>query len=257
MLITTAGRSTSELTTKAKALAASYSIRYIERTGVSVASLKDRYQADIVVVGKNQLYISPLQNGAKLFFHPNLAMVRAKRLFKGEADPFIQATKLKEGMSLLDCTLGLASDSIIASIAVSERGVVTGIEGSHLLYFLIKEGLQSVSTTSKPFDQAMRRINVVHSDHLLYLKKLETNSFDVVYIDPMFQTGIDTSDGINVIREQTLSSDISFELIEEAKRVAKSRVVIKDHWKSKRFVELGFTQQKRKTSLFHYGIIEL
>nr|WP_295971709.1 hypothetical protein [uncultured Bacillus sp.] len=43
-----------------------------------------------------------------IFFHPNLAMVRAKRMLNGQVDPLITAAGLKEGMSFLDCTLGLA-----------------------------------------------------------------------------------------------------------------------------------------------------
>ena len=92
---------------------------------------------------------------------------------------------------------------------------------------------------------------------LYYLQHAEANSFDIVYFDPMFQEGIEESNGINAIRKQAITSDITAEIIEEAKRVAKERVVLKDHWKSKRFQELGFTQFKRKTSLFHYGTIEL
>jgi hypothetical protein len=73
----------------------------------------------------------------------------------------------------------------------------------------------------------------------------------------VFHLNVDTSSGINSIRGLALTTDIGSEVIAEAKRVAKERVVLKDHWKSKRFTQLGFTQHKRKTSLFHYGTIEL
>lgn len=256
-MITTAGRSTSELITKAKKLSISYGIPYKERNGVSIEALKKRFQDDIIVVGKERLFISLLHGDSNLFFHPNLAMVRAKRMMKGEAEPLIRAAKLKEGMSFLDCTLGLASDSIIASLAVGANGVVTGIEGNHLLYFLANEGLTSFSSENKDFDQAMKRIQVVHSDHDSFLLQAETASVDVVYFDPMFHEGIDASNGMNSIRGQALTTEITAEVILEAKRVAKERVVLKDHWKSERFARLGFTQHKRKTSLFHYGTIEL
>ncbi|MUK88851.1 hypothetical protein GMD78_10650 [Ornithinibacillus sp. L9] len=257
MIITTAGRSQSELVSQAKRLSHSYGLPYLERNGAPIERLKRQYQEDIVVVGKERLFISPLQGEEKLFFHPNLAMVRAKRVFKGEEEPLISTAKLKEGMSFLDCTLGLASDSIIASIAVGASGSITGIEGNQLLYFLAREGLASFVSGNDFFNQAMRRINVIHNDHYSFLLGAETGSFDVVYFDPMFHTGINTSTGINVIRKQALTTNISVDVINEAKRVARKRVVIKDHWKSERFDQLGFTQHKRKTSLFHYGTIEL
>jgi ubiquinone/menaquinone biosynthesis C-methylase UbiE len=257
MIITTAGRSSSVLVSKAKMLSISFGAPYKDRNGVSVEALKQKYQDDIVVVGKDRIFLSPLDGDAKLFFHPNLAMIRAKRIIKGEEEPFIQATKLKEGMTVLDCTLGLASDGIIASMAVGANGYVTGIEGNQLLYFLAKEGLASFSSGIKDFDEAMRRIEVISGDHYAYLLQAETDSIDVVYFDPMFHSAVDTSNGINSIRGQAVTTDITTDVIAEAKRVARRRVVLKDHWKSERFVRLGFTQHKRKTALFHYGTIEL
>lgn len=257
MIITTAGKSTSEISAKAKELSLVYCLPYKERNGVSIEALKQQCCDDVVVVGKDRLFISPLHSDTELFFHPNLAMVRAKRLFKGEQDPLVQASKLEKGMSFLDCTLGLASDSIIASMAVGASGSVTGIEGNPLLYFLVKEGLNSFSSKNMNFDESMRRINVEKGDHLVFLKQADTNSVDVVYFDPMFHTEIDESNGINSIRGQALTTDITPDVVYEAKRVAKERVVLKDHWKSERFNQLGFTQHKRKTSLFHYGTVEL
>ncbi|WP_407270281.1 class I SAM-dependent methyltransferase [Radiobacillus sp. PE A8.2] len=257
MKITTAGRTTSDLAFKAKSISNTYGIPYIERNGVSIKTLKEQYPDDIVVVGKDRITITPFIGGSTIFFHPNLAMIRAKRIYKGEQEPLITIAQLKEGMSFLDCTLGLASDSIIASIAVGSTGSIIGIEGNHLLALLAKLGLSSFSTGNTEFDKAMRRINVIQGDHYSYLLQAETDSADVVYFDPMFDTGIDTSNGINVIRAQALHTEIGVEVIAEAKRVARQRVVLKDFWKSERFNRLGFVQHKRKTSLFHYGTIEL
>ena len=257
MIITTAGRTTSELVSKAKKLANTYGLVYKARNGVSVDTLKTMHQDDVVVVGKERLEISTLNDGSTLFFHPNLAMVRAKRMFRGEEEPLVQTAKLEEGMSLIDCTLGLASDSIIASIAVGTSGSVTGIEGNYLLYLLAKEGLASFTSGKEIVDQALRKIKVVHDDHYSFLKNKRTNSVDIVYFDPMFHTSVDKSNGINSIRGQALTTDIHDALIQEAKRVARERIVIKDHFQSERFAQLGFIQQKRKTSLFHYGTIEL
>jgi Putative SAM-dependent methyltransferase len=257
MIITTAGRTTSSLTFKAKTLAGKYGVLYKERNRLSIEEMKNQFQDHIIVVGKEGIYISLLNGKTKLFFHPNLGMVRAKRLLKGEQDPLIQTAKLQEGMWFLDCTLGLAADSIIASLAVGKTGFVTGIEGNEMLHFLVKEGLENFHSGKIEIDHAMRRIDVVHHDHLAFLKQVEDKSYHVVYLDPMFQEAIEASNGINAIREQALTTDITPELIAEAKRVATDRIVIKDHFRSDRFQRFGFTQHIRKTSLFHYGTIEL
>lgn len=257
MIITTASRTTSDLLSKAKELSHTFDLPYKERNGVSVEQLKAHYQTDVVVVGKDRVFISPINDKSKLFFHPNLAMVRAKRIFNGEKEPLIETAQLREGMTFLDCTLGLASDSIIASISVGSAGSVIGIEYNDVLHLLAKQGLASHVSGNQLFDQAMRRIEVIRDDHYSFLKKAKTNSVDIVYFDPMFSAPINTSSGMNSIRNQASSNDITIEIIAEAKRVARKRVVLKDHWKSDRFTKLGFTQHRRKTSLFHYGTLEL
>ncbi|WP_042144616.1 class I SAM-dependent methyltransferase [Paucisalibacillus sp. EB02] len=260
MIITTPGKSSSKIVGRAKKLSIYYGLPYKERLGVSIQTMKKKYRDDIVIVENDRIVISPLHSEKEMFYHPNLALIRAKRIMnggKGGQEPLISIAKLKEGMSFLDCTLGLASDSIIASLIVGPTGKVTGIEGNQLLHFLTHAGLASFSSGHEEVDAAMRRIDVIHQDHLNYLRECETDSFDVVYLDPMFHESIDTSNGINLIREQALRTNISDELIHEAIRVARARVVLKDHWKSDRFARFGFTQYKRQSSSTNYGMIEV
>ncbi|QGH34679.1 hypothetical protein GI584_11835 [Gracilibacillus salitolerans] len=257
MIITTAGRATLQLIQYAQRLSTNYQIPYMERNGNSIQKLKDYHQEDVIVVGQDRLFISPLNEKTKLFFHPNLAMVRAKRLLCMEEDPFVTTAKLEEGMSVLDCTVGLASDSMIASLAVGSNGFVTGLEGSKAVYIIVKEGLKNFTSTNEILNAAMRRIKLKHIQHLEFLQQQQTNAYDVVYFDPMFHQAIDTSDGLNPIRAHSLEDTLTVDALVEAKRVARRRVVLKDHWKSERFSRFGFTQFKRKSSLFHYGVIEL
>ncbi|MFC4402129.1 class I SAM-dependent methyltransferase [Gracilibacillus xinjiangensis] len=257
MIVTTAGRVKNDLIYRAKKIANSYNMVYVEINGRSIQTLKDIVQEDIVIVGTEGLFVSSLNSDQKLFFHPNLAMVRAKRMLQNQKDPLVEIAKLKEGMSMLDCTLGLASDSIIASIAVGFGGSIYGLEGNPLIYLLTKEGLSTFVSGNQLFDKAMRKINVINKEHYSYMKNAETDSVDIVYFDPMFDKGIKDSTGINSIRDYALRNSMTYKVIEEAKRVARKRVILKDHWKSDRFIQFGFTQHKRKTALFHYGVIEL
>ncbi|MGN8646966.1 class I SAM-dependent methyltransferase [Gracilibacillus sp. HCP3S3_G5_1] len=257
MIITTAGRVTPQLIQAAQRLSDMYNVPYVERNGRSIETLKGIHQADIIVTGKDRLFISPLNEHNKLFFHPNMAMIRAKRLLMKEEDPFVSAAKLKNGMSLLDCTLGFASDSLIASLVVGSNGLVIGLEASKAVYIVVNEGLKTFNSPIEKINQAMRRIKIKHVQHLQYLQQQKSNAFDVVYFDPMFPEAINSASGFNPIRANALGDDLTAEVIEEAKRVARQRVVLKDHWRSDRFVRYGFIQFKRKTSLFHYGVIEV
>ncbi len=184
-------------------------------------------------------------------------MFRMKRILKGEHDPFIQASGLKEGNTLLDCTLGLGSDSIVASFVVGAAGKVTSLEGNLFLYYLLRGGLKSWDTGYPLMNDAMSKIDVKHDTYERFLASCPSKSIDVVYFDPMFEETIEESEGIKGLRRFAIYSKISSEAIEAAKRVAKQKVVLKDHWKSEQFEKYGFHVNKRKSAKFHFGVIDV
>lgn len=257
MIITTAGRTNNEMIQLANEYAKDLQIPFVDRRKLSVEEIMAQEIDDVLVVGKNRLEIYPLYHPHEpIFFHPNSAMFRVKRLIRGEDDPLVHAARLDKGMTILDCTLGLGSDSIVASSVVGKSGRVVGIEGNRYTAFLLQHGLKVWESGNDEMKLAMSRIEVVHRNHLAFLKEQQNNSFDVVYFDPMFDEKIEESDGIKGLRIIALYTDILEEAIEEAKRVAKKRVVLKDHWKSTRFEKFGFSVYRRKTSKFHFGVIE-
>lgn len=257
MIVTTAGRTNEEFIFRAQQIAMSLHADYLPRKKTAIADIQAKYQKDIIVVGKNRIEIYPLHGEEPLFFHPNSAMFRIKRLMKLEHDPFQDATRLSYGMSFLDCTLGLGSDSIVASFLVGNSGKVVSIEGNQFLSYIVKTGLKTWDSGVDEINQAMRAITVKHDDYFHYLKSCPSKSFDVVYFDPMFEETIAESNGIKGIKPFAIYTELNTEAINEAKRVAKKRVVMKNYWKSDSFEKLGFHVYKRKTAKFHYGTIEL
>jgi len=257
MIVTTAGRTDKAMIQKAKQIAAELTISYVPRRKMSVEAIQEQYADDVIVVGKNRLEMYPADRSPSFFFHPNSAMFRVKRILRGESDPFLEATKLREGMSLLDCTLGLASDSIVASVAVGKNGKIVGLEGNRYIAYLVEQGLQQWDSGVAAMNEAMRRIQVVHADHRSFLSSLPDRSFDVVYFDPMFEQAIVESDGIQGVKSFALYTELTEEVIHEAKRVARKRIVLKDHWQSSRFKRFGFSVYVRKTAKFHFATIEL
>ena len=256
MIVTTAGRTTSEMIQLAKKIATELQVPFIERHKKSIKLLQEETKSDCIVIGKERFEWHPIHSEEPIFFHPNSAAFRAKRITRGETEPFLQATQLTNSMTFLDCTLGLASDSIIASIVTGEKGKVVGIESNYFLSFLVKTGLQQWDTGIEVLNKAMRRITVVNNVHTRFLESLPSNSFDVVYFDPMFESEIEESNGISPLKHIATYSSFHDQIFEEARRVAKQRVVLKDHWKSDKFDKYGFTVQKRKTAKFHYGVLE-
>ncbi|WP_147533707.1 class I SAM-dependent methyltransferase [Bacillus marasmi] len=256
MFITTAGRTDTHMINIAKHMAKQLSIFYFHRNKQSVLAMQDVLKDDCIVVGKNRLELYPFGESEPFFFHPNSAMFRIKRLIKGEHDPFLQATELEAGMTVLDCTLGLAADSIVASFAVGETGQVVGIEANPFLAFIVKNGLNEWDSGITQMNDAMKRIELCQAHSAEFLKSQQDQSFDVVYFDPMFEEPVIESDGIKALSRFALHEDLKEEMLMDALRVARKRVVLKDHFRSSRFEKYGFDVIKRKTAKFHFGILE-
>ncbi|KPB06581.1 class I SAM-dependent methyltransferase [Bacillus sp. CHD6a] len=256
MIVTTAGRTDEAMIQTAKHIAQDLDCSYIKRDKKSIDILFKEHNQEVLVIGKNRYEWHRMNETEPIFFHPNTAGFRVKRWLQGEIEPFLKATELKEGMSFLDCTLGLASDSIMASLATGEKGKVCGIEGNEVLAYLVKNGLASWDTDYKSLENAMRRIKVIQGKHQEILSNLPDKSIDVVYFDPMFDIEIQASNGIAPLRKIAITDPLNEQTLQEAKRVAKNRVVLKDHWESEKFANFGFTVLKRKSAKFHFGYID-
>lgn len=256
MFVTTGGRTNQYMIEKAKEIANSLDVMYVPRRKQSIQLLQHRSNSDCLVVGKERLELYKMGEVEPFFYHPNSAMFRIKRLLRGEHDPFAQAAQLSKGMKVLDCTLGLAGDAIVASFLTGEEGQVFGIEGQKYIAYLVREGLRSWEPGIPEMKAAMERIQVVNQSAIQFLRTQHDDSIDCVYFDPMFDENIQESFGIKGLTQFALYDEFEDDLIVEALRVAKSRVVLKDHYKSNRFEKYGFHVTVRKNAKFHFGVIE-
>ncbi|MBS2969320.1 class I SAM-dependent methyltransferase [Metabacillus sp. KIGAM252] len=254
MIITTVMKNFKEAETAAKALAHSMNSQYVPRNKKSITSLLQKGEA-VLVIGTERMELYSAPDEKPFFFHPNSAMFRIKRLLDGEHDPFVDAAGIEKGKTILDCTLGLASDSIVAAYAAGEEGKVCGIEGNKEMALIVGEGLKKWDAGNDEISKAMKRVEVVYADHLEFLQTCGDRSFDIVYFDPMFEEAL-SSEGMVPLKQIANYDDLRGEVIAQAKRVAKERVVLKDHWTSGRFEKWGFSQIKRRSASFHFGVIE-
>ncbi len=258
-IITTERKESQDSMILAEKISNSYGIPFVKRKSYSVETLQEMHNAKFVLVVKKGLINLSTPEG-EMFFHPNMAHLRVKNLRFGtnglRRDNMVEAMGLEAGMSVFDCTLGYGADAIVASFAVGETGSVTGIESSPLIYLVTSYGLGHFHAENYPIQEAMRRINTVNAEALEYLKAQGDKSVDVVYFDPMFRYPLKDSKNLNPLREAANHSAISEELLQEACRVAKSRVVMKENARSKEFARLGFDKiMGGKYSKVHYGVM--
>ena len=248
MIITTPLKYNDTLLEEVKELGRYYNIPFLYRGKISTKKLVEKY-SEVLVVGKEKVQLN--RRNEDFTYHPNFSQVRLKRILKGEPDPFLEATNLTIGDRFLDCTMGLASDSIIASIVTDD---VTALESTLGVYLVVTIGMSKYRYTLQELENASKTIKTHHINAYHFLKEQQDNSYDVIYFDPMYEEDVN-SKGIEGLKHYADNSELTEAIIEEAKRVASKRIVLKAHFNSPLFKRFKFMQCVRKSTVSHYGVI--
>lgn len=256
LIVTTIHKPTPAAAECAQTLAVRLGAPLVERGRRSLDSLCAEYGVDTVLVAAKG---GPVVHtpGGEYFFHLSMAELRINNLKDGKPDHMIAAMGLAPGMSVLDCTLGLATDAAVASFVAGGEGRVVGLDASAVIAAITGYGLAGFASGRPDVDAALRRIEVVHVDYNDYLASLPPAAFDVVYFDPMFRAPVAASSSLRPIRHLADPRPVSPEAVAAARRVARRRVVLKEASGSGEFARLGFTNVVGgKYSSVHYGILE-
>ena len=256
IIVTTTGDPTPAVQEEARRIAAEFQVCYVERGRQSLkVMMETNGVSQLLVVGKNGL--TAQTPGGPMFFHLSMAELRLKNLADGKPDHMTEALGMADGISILDCTLGLGTDAIVASYLTGETGRVLGLEASPVLAFLVKTGLRTFHTATDALTAALRRIEVKNLDSADYLRCLPDKSWDVVYFDPMFRQPVYNSSALKPLRFLADKRPLTPEMIADACRVARQRVVIKEAQGSDEFTRLGCQKfYGGKHSSVAYGVIE-
>ena len=256
-IVTTGRKADSEIERLAEEISSRLGGKFVKREDFSFDALKKIHGVEnILLVKKNSL--SVINSAGELFFHPNTAHLRIKNLREGNGDRLVDALKISAGSKILDCTLGLGSDAIVSSFVAGSTGKVVALEINPLIAEIVRHGLKNFSEDSPHILEAMRRIEVINIAAENFLPTCAENSFDAVYFDPMFRRPVQKSSGINPLRPLAEKNPLTPEIVREACRVAKFRVVMKEHSGSPEFARLGFKiiTDSGKYSSVSFGVIE-
>lgn len=230
---------------------------YVPRRKGGLKAIWEEHQADAVLVWQQQGPVLHLGND-KLFFHPSMAKIRlAAYRNKGQTDPLIEAARVEAEDAILDCTLGLGADSIVLSY-FARAGEVLSLESSPAIAYTIKWGMRLYESTMPWLDEAIHRVKVRAADHLCYLQCLPDDSYDIVYFDPMFRQPLLKSETLSPIRVLGNAQALAEQAVDEARRVARKRVVIKERAQSSEFARLGCHRIAGSVhNQVHFGIIDI
>lgn len=253
MIATTAYRPNGITDRNAAQAAKDLGIPFIVRNKRSIIKLHAEEKADVLVAAKERLEFYPLGETEPFFFHPNSSAFRTKRPI--HQDPLIEVSGMEPGDSFVDCTLGMASDAIVASQFVGAGGRVVGCESNPAFAYIVGKGLKEYAAMPH-LAEAMRRIDVVPGDSIGYLASLPDNAIDVIYMDPMFTDEISESSNFRPVRTVADAGQLTKRWVDEAVRAARKSVVLKAHFRSVDFEAFGFARRVRPNTKFHYGVID-
>jgi hypothetical protein len=176
---------------------------------------------------------------------PGMGLLRMKRALSrreaatprraSEHDPLLAAAELRAGDAVLDATLGLGADALVAAAACGPGGRVLALEASAALAAWVDEGLRRLPA------EAARRIEIRTGDHLAQLQALAPGSFDVVLFDPMFRHARQAPGGFDVVRRLADPRPLDAAAIAAARRGARRWVVVKDGAPGWDLARLGLT----------------
>jgi 16S rRNA (guanine1516-N2)-methyltransferase len=224
LAVTTPAEATAADEAAARAAAARRGLAFVAREGRALARVAAAAGADaLLVLGRARAAL--WAGGAEQAWSGGMGELRLRRLLAGERatrDPFLEAAALRPGDHVLDATLGLGADALVAAGAVGRGGRVVGIERSPALAALVGEGLLRHAS------EASRRVEVVAGDAAELLAALPDRSFDVVCFDPMFRSPRAEGPAFDLVRRLGDPRPLAKETLARARRVARRWVVVKD-----------------------------
>jgi 16S rRNA (guanine1516-N2)-methyltransferase len=246
LAVTTSGKPEESLVTRAREAARQWNLPFIPRRKKEPIGPMLESAADAFIVFERE-GVSLLDKEGTFSFTPGMAHLRRLRIQSGQLDDaFLRVAELRAGDHVLDCTLGLGQDALVAALVVGTQGRVVALEKSLALYAVVSEGL-------KAYDQGPDscRVEALHADAHEYLRSQPSGAFDIVFFDPMFEKPKKSQPAFEMLRRFAEHAPLTAETLEEARRVARRWVVVKGAKYSEDLKKLGLEAEpgSRYTSM--------
>jgi hypothetical protein len=236
---------------EAEELAGRFGLRAEKREGRTLAALLGEADgAPVLVLAARR---ADLYQGERAFRASlGMAFLRVLRARRGELDPLAAAAGLREGDRVLDATLGLGGDALVAAQATGER--VLGLEKDCVLAAFTQAGLRRLQKHGR---DPGRLVEVRRADHRDFLRAQPDGSFDVVLLDPMFRSAGDAGPLFDLLRTHAEHAPLDAETLREARRVARRGVLVKDSASGLELGRLGLVPKlTRRSASIAFGWAE-
>jgi 16S rRNA (guanine1516-N2)-methyltransferase len=244
LAVTVSGNQAQALAQEARARAAEWGLPFFPRpSATSLEEARHRLADALLVLSARGWRLEDPQGA--LSFSPGMAMVRIKRLQHGvqQPDQLLRHGEVRAGDVVVDATVGLGADLLVAAHTVGPTGRVHGIEASLPLYALVSQGLKRGGLPGTPGP-----ISLHHGLAREVLATMETGSADCVFLDPMFDKPLGAAEAFSMLRRYARAEPLDEETLREAQRVARRWVVVKANHFGKALRLLGLVPEPARRS---------
>jgi len=225
---------------EARSIAIAYGLEAVPRDGRTLEQLLEEHRT-VLVLGSRRADL--YEDGRTYRASVGMAFLRVLRARKGEIDPLVAHAGLKPGETVLDATLGLGGDALVAAHATGAR--VVGLESDPVIAAFTCAALKRLAKHGR--DPASR-IEVVRADHRAWLKAQTNGAFDVVLLDPMSRKAGDAGPLFELLRTHADHAPLDLSTLREAQRVARRGVLVKDSARGEELQRLGLTPRLTRRS---------
>jgi 16S rRNA (guanine1516-N2)-methyltransferase len=220
VVVTTSKSPSDAVRTAARELADRWGLRVVDRHRGSVAAARGDAHAVLVCTAEGLVAES---GRGSLTFHQGTAAKRLRSLRHGGTDPLVRAGELRAGDRVLDATLGLGRDALVAAHVLGREGEVLGVEADLVLAILATEGFAGDVPR-----RGSAPVRVRHGDSRQVLADMAARGerVDVVLLDPMFADPRASDHGFALARDHTVPTPLTPEWVALARAVARRWVIV-------------------------------
>ncbi|MCE4957026.1 hypothetical protein [Macrococcoides caseolyticum] len=218
-------------------------------------TIKQLFESDctpLIVVLQSGIVLYTDENN-KIFYHENTTKVKYKAYLNEHVTPpliqLLNDDKIDNGI-IIDATTGLANDLTLMT-KFFPQSTFYAFESNFFIHMAIKWGFIFYYNELVQNEIDTSTIHFIYGSVEQHQAILQSS--EVIYIDPMYEETIDTSNIASLVNFISYTPDRDAQLLDTIFKKFSGKIILRCHYKSQLIEKYQFNMQVRKYSKTHYG----